>query len=270
MLTLNSNDIHEALRSIAAMAFEANSVMLRSFTVEIVPKEMRSRHGDYHLVTRKIRVFNLSRPAAHVVKTAVHELAHHVDCCLYGRTGHDKQFYTTYKLLLETGHRMGVIDLAVVTDAIGLRDIAQLEKSVGRLDFKPAVRKEGWVIKVDNAFRFKDSLKERGYSYSSTERAWVIECDDSILADETGWLHEHLESKNVRVLAAAANEIDSIYFCVLGKVGLFQHKDVLKADGFSFHAQHGWYKRVLAREQANMTTLLHGKYGVTPKFRGGL
>lgn len=270
MLTLNSHDVHRHLRSIALEAYPNQQNELRSFTVEVVAQERKTFHGDYHFAHRKIRIFNLSRPTAHIIKTSVHELAHHVDCCFYRRTGHDKQFYTTYKQLLETGHRMGILDLALVTDAIGLRDIAQLERSVGPLVFDAGTKKDGWLIKVDNAFKIKDELKSRGYAYSNTERVWLIECDNSILEDETGWLHQVIASENVRVIAAAENEIDSIYFCVMGKNGLFQHKEHLKADGFKFDNKHGWYKKVPAKAQREIGQSLKAKYAVEPKFRGSL
>lgn len=270
MLTLNSHDVHRHLRSIALEAYPGQQGQLRSFTVEVVAEERKTFHGDYHFALRKIRIFNLSRPTAHIIKTSVHELAHHVDCCFYGRTGHDKQFYTTYKRLLETGHQMGIVDLAIVTDAIGLRDIDQLEKSVGPLEFDADARKEGWLIKVKNAFKIKDDLKARGYVYSSTERSWLIECDNSILEDETGWLHEMIERDSVQVVPAADNEIESIYFCILGKLGLFQHKENLKDEGFKFDSKHGWYKPVPAKAQREISAALKTKYAVDPKFRGRL
>jgi hypothetical protein len=270
MLTLNTNEVHRTLKSIALEAFPDHTDKILSFTLEIVAKEMKSFHGDYHQSLRKLRIFNLSRPTAHIVKTSVHELAHHVDCCLYGKTGHDKQFYTTYKHLLETGHKMGVVDISLVVDVIGMRDIAQLEKIAGRLVFAPQVKQEGWLIKVDNAFKIKDELKQRGYGYSSTERVWLIQCDDSILEDEKGWLHQNIEEEKIRVVPAAENQIDSIYYCIMGKEGMFQHKDALKTDGFTFSGTHGWYKRVLAKDQKALAVELQAKYRVLPKFKGAL
>lgn len=270
MLTLNSHEVHRTLKSIAYETYPDRHGKILSFSVDVIAKEMKSFHGDYHPGLRKMRIFNLGRPTAWIVKTSVHELAHHIDCCFYGKTGHDLQFYTTYKQLLETGHRMGVIDLDLVTDEIGVRDVRQLEKIAGPLVYETQVKKSGWLLKVDNAFSFKDELKQRGYTYSSTERVWLIECDASILEDEQGWLHAQTDAQNIRVVAADENEIESVYYCIMGKDGMFAHKEALKADGFTFNSKYGWYKRILAKDQKGLAKDLQGKYKVTPKFKGSL
>ncbi|WP_207002574.1 hypothetical protein [Trinickia mobilis] len=270
MLTLSNYEVYCTLKSIAETTYPDRVDKMRNFSVEVLAQESRTRHGDYHPSTRKIRIYNLSRKTAFIIKTTIHELAHHVDCCFYGKTAHDLQFYTTYKHLLETAHVMGVINIADVTDEIDARDILQLEKKAGRLVYDQQVAKDGLLIKVDRAFDIRDLLKERGYRYSATEKVWVLECDDSILEDEQGWLHGVTDATNVKVVRIAENTIESVYFCILGKNGFYGRQDELKELGFRFDQKKGWLKRIPAAEQASLARQVEKQFGVKATFRGKL
>ena len=271
MLTLSNYEVWSTLKSIAETAYPDRVDEVKTFSVEVIAKEQKSFHGDYHLHTRKIRIFNLSRKTASIIKTTIHELAHHLDCCFDGRTGHDVQFYTKLKHLLETAHCMEAINLADVVDEIDSRDMRQLVRLVGEPQFAPHEDNGGLLIKIDNAFSIKDELKERGYRFSPTERVWILEADQSILEDEQGWLHGAIDAKNVQIVPKSENRIESIYFCVLGKKGFYGRQDELKASGFRWHEKHGWYKRIPAAEKKAVEKDVIQKFGVTKvPFRGAL
>ena len=118
-----SYQYHRVLRKIAEETFPEATIL--PFKIEIHPKEMKSRHGDYHPGKKVIRIFNLSQKNDYTIATALHELAHHCEFSLYGKTGHSKQFYETFKSLLETAIFMGVVDYEVIRlqeNAVQLQD----------------------------------------------------------------------------------------------------------------------------------------------------
>jgi len=269
MLTLNNNEVWKTLKEIAEETFPEKKGMLKAFRVSIHATESNTRHGDYNLMTREIRIFNLSRKTAHIIKTTIHELAHHCDCSFYGKTGHDKQFYTTYKHLLEVAHCMGKINLADTTDEIDSRDLSAMVKKVGKPHYEAQARRSGHIIKVDKAFAIKDQLKEHGYRFSSTEKLWLLEVADAQLPTEKAWVESKTESANIRIVALDDNTIESIYFAIVGKK-LFGKNDELKELGFKFDQARGWYKRILASEKNSLSLLVKERFNITPAFTGTL
>lgn len=269
MLTLNNHEVWKTLKEIAEEAFPEKKGMVKSFRVSIYATESNTKHGDYNLMSREIRIFNLSRKTAHIIKTTIHELAHHCDCSFYGKTAHDKQFYTTYKQLLEVAHRMGKINLADTTDEIDSRDLSAMVKKVGKPQYESQVKRGGHIIKVDNAFTIKDQLKEHGYRFSSTEKLWLLEISDAQLPAEKAWIEGKTDSANIRIVGVDDNTIDSIYFAIVGKK-IFGKNDELKALGFKFDQARGWYKRILASEKNTVSQLVKERFSVTPSFTGTL
>lgn len=269
MLTLNNHEVWKTLKEIAEAAFPELQGTLKAFRVSIHATESKTKHGDYNLVTREIRIFNLSRKTAHIIKTTIHELAHHCDCSFYGKTGHDKQFYTTYKHLLEVAHRLGVINLADTTDLIDSRDLSAMSKKVGKPQYQAQTKRGGHIIKVDNAFPIKEQLKEHGYRYSGTEKLWLLEVTDEQLLTEKSWIEAITAVTNIRIVSVDDNTIDSIYFAIVGKK-LFGKNEELKALGFKFDQARGWYKRILASEKNATTQLTNERFNITPLFTGTL
>ncbi|WP_226034435.1 hypothetical protein [Aquitalea palustris] len=270
MITLNNYDVYKSLRSIAETAFPDKISEIKSFKVSIHATESNTKHGDYNLLTREIRIFNLSRKTAHIIKTTIHELAHHLDCCFYGKTAHDKQFYTTYKHLLEVGHKMGTINLADTTDAIDSRDLSAMAKKVGTPKYETQAPKSGFLIKVDNAYSIKDEIKAHGYRFSTTEKLWIMEVDQASRAKEELWILKLTAAANVKIVPLSENNIESIYFGIVGKK-IPQGRNVeLKDLGFKFDKSRGWYKRIKASEKESFSQLCAERFQVRPSFTGTL
>lgn len=270
MLTFNNHEVWKTLKEIAEEAFPEKTGTLKAFRVSIYATESNTKHGDYNLMTREIRIFNLSRKTAHIIKTTIHELAHHCDCSFYGKTAHDKQFYTTYKKLLEVAHRMGKINLADTTDEIDSRDLSAMAKKVGKPLYEAQVKHDGYVIKVDNAFTIKDQLKEHGYRFSVTEKLWLLEVTNEQLSFEKAWVESITAAVNVRIVGVDDNTIDSIYFAIVGKKNLFGKNEELKTLGFRFDQARGWYKRIRAAEKTATTQQVRDHFNITPLFTGTL
>ena len=159
------------------------------FRYEIVNKEMKSKHGDYTGALRRIRIFNTeSRSLTHLIKTSIHELAHHIDHCNRGKSDHSKDFYKEYRLLLFAALDLGLLDL---TDALeGARDSTDANKMklilVEYMELGRAKRdriKRAARISVYNAYDIKGPLKAMGFRWDPESKAWAKELDEHAEGD---------------------------------------------------------------------------------------
>jgi hypothetical protein len=265
VLTLNEFEIHKVLKEIAETAYPEKEI--RFFKININAQESRTKHGDYNILTKEIRIYNLSRKTAHIIKTTIHELAHHCQNCFEGNTGHDKQFYEIYKHLLETAHRIGFIDLSKTLDEIDSRDLKVLVKTCGNLNFKKIEKKDTNIIKVINSFDYKIILKDRGYSYSSTEKAWVKEVETDMTEAEQTYLVENCPKAKIVIVSQNDYTIDSVYYMLVGKnVSGFD----MKKEGFFFHERYGWTKKIQAAQKDSEEQKCMRKFRIKPKFSGTL
>ena len=82
----------------------------KSFTIEILDKNFKSKLGDYRGDTRHIRIMNTYRDENKLIVTAVHELAHHVNHMQGNEDIHGKGFYANYEKLLH-----GALDMKLIT-----------------------------------------------------------------------------------------------------------------------------------------------------------
>ncbi len=270
MQTLSNHEVWRNLRDIALAAYPTRARELRPFTVDVLAQESRTKHGDYMPSTGAIRIFNLSRATHEIIKTTVHELAHHVDVCFTGKTGHDLAFYGNYRHLLETAHDMRIVDLAKVGDDISVRDLDMMCKKVGAPDWQPhAIQPDSYLIKVDNAFAHKDALKAAGFRFSPTEKKWVREVTGGERAAAEAETRQVAPGAEVTVVNTADNTIDSVYFAVMGK-DLWGMNDRLREAGFSFHKTRGWFRRIAASDKDRVGRECLEAFGTSPKFMGTL
>lgn len=80
------------------------------FTLSLLEEMNPRAHGDYNSATRHINIYNaINKSREHLLATAIHELAHHVDYGLNGSTGHGRVFYGILFELIQVG--MGVKEL---------------------------------------------------------------------------------------------------------------------------------------------------------------
>jgi len=80
------------------------------FTLSLLDEVNPRAHGDYNSATRHINIYNsINKSREHLLATAIHELAHHVDYGLNGSTGHGRVFYGILFELIQVG--MGVKEL---------------------------------------------------------------------------------------------------------------------------------------------------------------
>lgn len=91
------------------------------FYIKFENKILNSYHGFYKYKDSSITIVNLYRTPTQIICTTIHELSHHVDYVLRGKTDHSKEFYHIFTKLLYTGLNMNLFSkkeaLLMETDA---------------------------------------------------------------------------------------------------------------------------------------------------------
>lgn len=216
------------------------------FTLEVHPKELR-RNGDYHPATRLIRIFNLSRPTAHIIETAIHELAHHVDHMINGQCGHGPTFYTVLRDLNAAAIRKGVIKYQEINNGNNSRSQGVLDKKHGdtlkgqhALDVSDGKH----LVKVFKAFAIKDSLKERKYRWSDLEVAWCKEIDSGEIDAERAFLENIHPTDQFTITESRNASIEAMYHVIVANA--FSVFSQLKERGYLFNG-YGYSGKVWVR-----------------------
>jgi hypothetical protein len=242
--------VHALLKRIADATYPGK---IRPFFVELCARELRGRHADYKSSERLLRIFNLSQPTPFLVASGIHELAHHSEFCLHGKTGHSARFYETMFALLKTAIEMGIIEHADALDS-GRRsaDLPQLRKRFGDQLAALTSLEAGdgaLLVKVTNAYAIKDTLKDRGYRFSNLEAAWCKEIPQSDEQAERQFLNSVHRADSIAIVAAHKADIEAIYHLVVK--GGFDQREQLKAAGYLFngYGRTGkvWVKRIAAQ-----------------------
>ena len=217
----------------------------KHFKIFILPDEKKTKSGDYR--TGVIRVYNPSQ--AHMHKTLLHELAHHIDFCRNGHTGHQEAFYAEYRKLIYASLDLKLLnkkDFMQDTKSTDSRKVKEIIK-----DYRPSPKHDSIefsrTIKVYNAYCIKDEIRERGYKWDKIEKAWEIQTEDT--ETETEWL----ESKDVKPDA----DKETVYYTIektslrfKAKIPIaatgestYAHRDELKAEGFRWTARDGMWEK---------------------------
>lgn len=252
--------VHQVLQRILDKTYPESipeSRKIKKFWIELVPKEIRTYHGYYDPNEYRIRIVNLSRKPHHILLTTIHELAHHIDFCIYGSSGHNKRFYSIHNQLVKTAIKMGITTYAEFKDVIDNNDIKQLERYFGpnRANYDPAYddKKDNVHIKVKNSFPIKDELKANGYKYNAVDQTWDKDCDKQLLEDEESFLYNLTDPENIEFAEGSQVSIQVIYYIIVDQC--YSYKDSLKANGYRFKGfnQEGnvWVKKIYAQELEN-------------------
>ena len=234
--------IKKILDDIVDYAYKDNPKLsqYKSFSVVIVEKMYKSKHGDYDIISKQIRIFNPHRPDAAIVSTLIHELAHHIDNMNRGDSDHSEAFYKEYKTLLYAALDMGVLNKEQVLE--NERDATDSLKVKAMIsDYEPKAsdyKESGRVIVVKNCFHKKESLKARGYKYNGMNKSWDKEISIDALDEEMNYLTE--QSLKFEVFNKGHISFDKKIFILAGK-GSYEKKDKLKELGFRWlNADRVW------------------------------
>lgn len=263
--------IYKMLREIVDLTYPDKNIS--NFWIEVHPKEMR-RHGDYSPLHRKIRIFNLSQKTEYIISTALHELAHHCEYCIYGSTGHSARFYKVFKEIIETAVKTGIVSYEEIRLQSDANDIAMLEKHHGRVTVKydPTMdkRKDIYMIKVKNSFKIKEQLKNMDFKYNSIEQVWYKEVHKENIDNYKEALLRLIEKENIVISSMKDNEIEAIYYVVVDNC--YDYKDSLKEKGYRYKGYNFkgnvWVKKIKAQDLNMEMNYLNRLKGIKVKVKG--
>lgn len=242
---MNNFEIHNVLLDVMK---ESYPNLNKAPFIELINKNMESKHGDYNLKTRRIRIFNLYRETDYIICCAIHELAHYVEHMTTGTTGHQKSFYEIYRKLMETAVRKGYFNYNKMRDAKDVRDIRQQEKYFGAITVScENVSTNLLKIEVSNCFDFKEQLKQRNYKWDGLSKVWVKTMPEEEALEEV----DMLQKMGLSVRSYPANEIkiEAYQLVMLTGKGTYESREFLKENGYRFDSSNkAWAKKVNAKE----------------------
>ena len=236
--------IHNTLKALAAETYGSG---VQPFTLEVHAKELSGRNGDYHSGTKIIRIFNLTRPTAHIIETAIHELAHHVDGSVHGARGHGPTFYTILRDLNAAAIRKGIIEYSQINEGNSSRSQGVLDKKHGdTLKGQKALDTSDsqYLVKVLKAFGIKDQLKSRGYRWSDLEVAWCREVPCESVEGEREFLSGCHPADLFTITESRNAAIEAMYHVIVPEA--FKIYRQLKERGYLFNG-YGYDGKVWVR-----------------------
>lgn len=159
------------------------------FKLKFDKRELRTKLGDYDRRTHQIRIFNCHKSEnVNTVLTLLHEASHHIDWVIRGTTNHDKHFYYVHKQLLYSAFDLNKITKEEVLD---MERVSMSDKKIRKMAYEytpkgkhEKVEKNGLVdFAVFNCYSVKDTLKENGFRWNATLKAWCITVEPHHLSD---------------------------------------------------------------------------------------
>lgn len=254
-----NRQIHDMLLAIAQQSYPDK--VFKKFIISILNKQRKSFHGDWvppdfaNKKCAEIRIFNLERGTIATLKTAIHEMAHHVEYCLYGDTDHTKRFYHVLHKLLTTSIEMKLLTNSDANE-IDATDIKMIVKYFGEIKAIPnpsiEYKRDILIVKVKNSFTFKDKLDARNYKWNPTEKVWMKELNELDLDIEKEYLLGLTTEENIIVSGYSDFQIGAIgYLHVIGET--YPYRESLKSEGyifkgFGFEKGNPWVKKILLED----------------------
>lgn len=247
MSNLNTK-IKKTLEDIIDVAYagepEENLENYKKFYFNLIAKECATVSGWYKPQKRLIEVFNLSRGSGLIVKTCIHELAHHIDQCRNGFSGHQKPFYDEYTKLLYASLNMKIFTPEDVATDNWSNDRNKVAKIVE--DWEPNYVEYDMAstttIYVSGGYEQREVLKQNGYSWDGIQKKWCKDVEtDEIENEET-----FLNSLGLEFSSSEGLSIEAVGY-IVADGNTYEAKDILKSEGF-FFSKNGkkavWKKKV--------------------------
>lgn len=261
MSNLNTK-IKKILEDIIDVAYagepEENLINYKKFCINIVGKECKGVSGWYKPTKRLIEVFNLSRGSNMIVKTCIHELAHHIDQCRNGSSGHQAPFYKEYRDLLYAGLNMRIFTPEDVTTDNWANDRNKVAKIVEEWEpnYIEYDMTSTTTIYVSGGYEQREILKQNGYGWDGIQKKW---CKD-VKTDEIENEETFLNSLGLEFSSSDGLSIEAVAY-IIADGNSYEVKDKLKAEGF-FFSKNGkkaaWKKKVNASEAKEEIDRLEG------------
>ena len=258
--------IKKYMDDIVNVAFKDEEDALRNkykrYYLKILVKEKATSSGCYYPDKSLIEIYNPSLGARHLAKCCLHELSHHIDKCKNGETGHQKPFYEVYRKLIYASLDMGILT-AVDFDDHFSSDQNKVRKMVSEYIPHPIEYKlpEEAIIKVKNAFAYKDILKDSGFRWNKIEQTWEKDYseEDEAFLKSFGVLSDK-ETEDLRTAYYLIKDnnmyIDAVVY-IEASGNAYECREVLKEYHFYFNKElKKWVYKVDAAEKDKMLLIL--------------
>lgn len=177
----------------------------KGFQFFILPKQRSSVSGYYYPKEQKIEVFNVSKHGdVSAVKTSLHEVAHHLDQCINGSTGHQKSFYEEYKKIIYAALNMQIILPEELKSDTAHNDSNKVAKIVDAWipSYVPYAEEQAgkYVAYAKENYYTKELLKNNGYTRCDGTIYWRKDISEEERDKESQFLessHSQYEIKEV-------------------------------------------------------------------------
>lgn len=192
--------IKKMLNDILDVAYESDVppstiIKFKRFTIMASEAELGGALGDcWHNKdgSASIRILGLGRDRyQESLIVAIHEVTHHVEHTLYGKSGHSPRFYDIHKKLLFAAFDMGILKVEDVTEDSESRARNQYKLAGMMHEYVPHpidYKADNVQLFVYNAYSVKDKLKSHGYRWNGLDQAWTKELPESEFEDEMQFL----------------------------------------------------------------------------------
>ena len=233
---------------------------IKKFSVRLRLRESKSFHGLYDLDHSEIRLYNFYRPFGCLVATGIHELAHHCEFVLCGKTGHTPRFYQTMfdlmRVALERGWLLYNDIEKIGEDSPSARKFLAHYGAILASVPTPDPLPPALIVKVFNVYNIKEELKSAGYMWSALEAAYTKEIPASLIDDERSFL-DSLNAEQYTIGDIRRTGID-LYYSVLVydyaayRPSLIEAGYILNGYGYSYL----WVKRIPATSKQSEIAFL--------------
>ena len=231
----------------------------KNYKLKILPKENASLSGRDIYDGNKIEIFNPSLGESHLAKCCLHELSHHIDKMQNGISGHQKPFYDIYAKLIYASLDMKILTVKDFEDSWS-SDHNKVKKIVSEYVPRPVeyCMQKDVLLRVYNAYNFKDVLKLRGYRWNGIEQVWERDCGHDTSSEEA-----YLTGMGVFRLPENTTPPRGVYYRIeetsmhikaiiylIADGDTYKVKDILKEYGFYYDSEKKkWKKKVKSEDK---------------------
>ncbi len=234
----------------------------KRYYLKILVKEKAMSSGCYYPDKSLIEIYNPSFGAKHLAKCCLHELSHHIDKVKNGATGHQRPFYEVYRKLIYASLDMGILTTGDFDDKFS-SDKNKVKAMIS--DYIPHTVKhekpEELLLKVKNAFTYKELLKGSGFRWNKIEQTWEKEYskEDEDFLKSFGILSDK-ETEDLSMVYYLVKDnnmyIDAVVY-IEASGSTYDCREILKEYHFYFNGElKKWVYKVDAADKDKMLLIL--------------
>lgn len=267
--------VKQALQELMEKTYPEQTIP--SFTVEVTVRDRVHANGVWYSPRKgqdaKILLCHMSRDVRYILKTAIHEAAHHCDYMLHKCTWHKAPFFEAYVKLIHMAAKMSILTPEMIADLLehggdGLMDgkMITMVKEQGldmspdpELEYKKGIR----LIQVFDAYKYRERLKSYGYMFNSRSLGWELQVSEEKEEEEV----RRLEPFELEPVVTTLLDI-RLYATIYYTGNTYQCKELLKLRGFRY-SKKKWFRKVPAAklsEELGRGRPLVLKYGLKQTF----